>query len=68
MFHSLCYQSMGILRCPINWEWNSPIKAGRLLPYMEFSRYIKPIYAKPANVNKTSNQNPLIKTKSNPSI
>ena len=37
MFHSLCYQSMGILRCPINWEWNSPIKAGRSLPYMEIS-------------------------------
>ena len=32
------------------------------------SRYLKPIYAKPANLNKISNQNPLIKTKSNPSI
>ena len=32
------------------------------------SRYLKPIYAKPANLNKISNQNRLIKTKSNPSI
>ena len=32
------------------------------------SRYLKPIYAKLANLNKISNQNPLIKTKSNPSI
>ena len=32
------------------------------------SRYLKPIYAKPANLNKISNQNHLIKTKSNPSI
>ena len=32
------------------------------------SRYLKPIYAKSANLNKISNQNPLIKTKSNTSI
>ena len=28
------------------------------------SRYLKPIYAKPANLNNISNQNSLIKTKS----
>ena len=48
------------------WEGKFKIKAPQICKIG--SRYLKPIYAKPANLNKTSNQNPFIKTKSNPSI
>ena len=49
------------------WEGKFKIKATQTCKIN--SRYLKPIYAKPDTLNKkTSNQNPLIKTKSNPSI